>query len=228
MTTREREILDDYVSALERELNGLPAVDRAEIVLEVRDHFEAASAELEEPTEVDLRNILERLGSPQEIAAEARQRLGASPATEPSAIATPNRAGLLEIAALLGWILWTPVGVLLTALSPRWSRRTKAIAVLVELLTLALLMSFFSTPAFFSGQPTILHLVFFALAFFMPPTLLGIPAAAYLVFKLSRTEPHALPSPWRQAALAGLVLLGGWLVFVLVIGPLALLLMKAS
>src|SRR5438477_13212474 len=109
MTVDSRQILDDYLTALEEELRDLSPSDRAEIILEVREHYEEARRELTDPTEADLRNIVERLGPPAEIAAEARQRLGVAaptaqsgPPSEPSPSPSPSprpisAAGPLEI-----------------------------------------------------------------------------------------------------------------------------------
>jgi uncharacterized membrane protein len=230
MTTEQREILDEYVAALERALGDVPAVDRAEIVLEVRDHFEAAAAELEAPTEADLRNILERLGSPQEIASEARQRFGvrevsATPA--PLAVAPPMRVGILEVGALLGWMLWTPVGIVLMALSPRWSRRTKQVAIVIELIAMGVIVAAFTTPTYLGGEMFPFPILFILFFVFVPPTLAGIPSAGYLTWKLTHAEPAAVPRTWRVAAQVGLVILGGWLVWILVIGPIGMLLSHA-
>ena len=99
MTVDSRAILDEYLVALEEELRGLSPSDRAEIILEVREHYEEARRELVDPTEADLRNIVERLGPPAEIAAEARQRLGVailtaesgSPSVPPPRLRPPLR-----------------------------------------------------------------------------------------------------------------------------------------
>ena len=75
-----------------------------------------------------MRNVLERLGPPEEIAAAANPPAGA-----------PARAGKLEIAALIalavpfvGWL----VGIPLVLLSQAWAGRDKAVAVLLGLLPL--------------------------------------------------------------------------------------------
>ena len=54
----------------------MPDDERRQIVDGVEEHAAAALAELAAPTESDVRNILARLGEPETIAADARERLG--------------------------------------------------------------------------------------------------------------------------------------------------------
>lgn len=186
MKVISQQIIDEYLTTLEAELADVSPSDRAEIILEVREHYEEARRALPNPTEAALRNILERLGPPAEIAAETRQRLGVTaPASGSYTVPqpTPSRSGLavgpLEIAAVIGWIAWLPIGVLLMAISPRWTRRTKVITILAELLTLVLL---------FGASSTMFPRVFYLLLLLVPPTLIGIVGASYLTWKLSSSR----------------------------------------
>jgi len=162
MKVEAGQILDEYLGALESELRDLPPFDRAEIIIEFKAHFSDARRELTNPTEAQLRNIVERLGPPAEIAAEARERLGvqaratapaAGPAATPVASA-PQRsaAGPLEVLAVVFWVLWWPIGILLMALSSRWSRRDKAIALAVEFGVIAVLNGAASTASLLRGD----------------------------------------------------------------------------
>jgi hypothetical protein len=54
----------------------VPAHERTQIVDGIEEHVAAALAELDAPTEADVRNVLERLGDPDAIAAEAHERIG--------------------------------------------------------------------------------------------------------------------------------------------------------
>jgi uncharacterized membrane protein len=237
MTVDSRQILDDYLRALEQELRDLSPSDRAEIILELREHYEEARRELTDPTEADLRNIVERLGPPAEIAAEARQRLGvAVPTTASSAPSVPplsspptSAAGALEIAALILWVLWWPIGVILMALSPRWTRREKAIALVVELGFFALLLGATLTPIYFSARVAYMNHFFIYPAFLLfPPTLAGIFGAAYLTWKIaSRGREREWSTPWKVAGRTAGIVVGAWLLWVLVLGPLTLLVMRA-
>jgi uncharacterized membrane protein len=236
MTVDSRRILDDYLGALEEELRGLSPSDRAEIILELREHYEEARRELVDPTEADLRNIVERLGPPAEIAAEARQRLGVTvPTAEsgPASVAPPTppqtaAAGALEIAALILWVLWWPIGVILMALSPRWTRQEKAMALVVELGVFAVLLGASLTPIYFTGRTAFLsHFFIYPVLLLFPPTLLGIFGAAYLTWKIAaRGRNREWSTPWKVAGRTAGIVVGAWLLWVLVFGPLTLLVMK--
>jgi uncharacterized membrane protein len=233
MTVDSRAILDEYLGALEDELRSLSPSDRAEIILEVREHYEEARRELPDPTEADLRNIVERLGSPAEIAAEAGARLIVGETEVPSQPAsvppTPPRstsaAGPLEIAALICWIVWLPLGILLMALSSRWSRSIKANALAVEVVFLAVLLGVFATPTYFTGNLSLSHLLlFFPLLILFPPTILGLAGSAYLTWKLASPGVRKWGTGWKAAGL----IVGGWLLLVLVLGPVTLLLLRVQ
>jgi uncharacterized membrane protein len=237
MTVDSRRILDDYLGALEEELRGLSPSDRTEIILELREHYEEARRELPDPTEADLRNIVERLGPPAEIAAEARQRLGvAVPTVEsgPTSVAPPSSrptsaAGALEIAALILWVLWWPIGVILMALSPGWTRREKAIAMVVELGFFAVLLGATLTPIYFTGRGAYLnHFFIYPVFLLFPPTLVGIFGAAYLTWRIaSRGRARQWSPAWKVAGRTAGIVVAAWLLWVLVLGPLTLLVMKA-
>ena len=76
-----------------------------------------------------------RLGSPQGLAREERERLGIGSA--------PLRQGpgFLEVVAVAMTAIFWPVGVILAWLSPRWLTRDKAVATLLPVLGLAVLMA---------------------------------------------------------------------------------------
>jgi uncharacterized membrane protein len=236
MTVDSRQIVDDYLVALEEELLGLSPSDRAEIILEVREHYEEARRELVDPTEADLRNIVERLGPPAEIAAEARQRLGVaipttesgSPSVPPPSSTPTSAAGPLEIATLILWVLWWPLGVILMALSPRWTRREKATALVVELGFFAVLLGASLTPIYFTGARGYLsHIFIYPVFLLFPPTLAGLFGAGYLTWKIaSRGKDREWSTPWKVAGRTAGILVGAWLLWALVLGPLTLLVME--
>ena len=234
MTVEAGQILDQYLGALESELRDLPPADRAEIIIEVKAHFSDARRELTNPTEAQLRNIVERLGPPAEIAAEARERLGVqAPAAVPAATpvaSAPQRsaAGPLEVLAVVFWVLWWPIGILLMALSSRWSRRDKAIALGVEFGVIAVLNGAASTASLLRGDiGGLSHFWLLWIVLLFPPSVMGIVGATYLTWRLAVPSGWAWSGGWAAAARTALVLLGAWLVWALAIGPLVLLAMKA-
>ena len=126
MTTMRRDpLVDDYLRRLEAAAAGLPRERRAELVGEIEEHVDAALAE-GGGDETAVRNVLERLGSPEEIAAAARP---------PKVV--PER-GTLETAALivlavsfilpgLGYL----IGAALVLASKVWDGRDKAIGLTI-------------------------------------------------------------------------------------------------
>jgi hypothetical protein len=142
MTTMETDrLVDDYLRRLEAAGAHLERSRRAELVAEIREHIETALREEDEAGEAAVRNVLERLGPPEEIA-EAAEPL---PAEAPKA-----RGGALEMVAVLallvpfiGWL----VGSVLVVVSQAWSRRDKLVG-----LTLALLPVFLPLLVVVSGS----------------------------------------------------------------------------
>jgi uncharacterized membrane protein len=128
MREKNDELVESYLDRLERELHDVPGPRRREVVDEVRGHIVEARAELATESEAEIRNILERLGEPSEIAAEARARFGIQPQSggnwrEVSAIVLLLLGGFVVV----GWI----VGVILLWISERWTLRDKLIGTLV-------------------------------------------------------------------------------------------------
>ena len=92
MTTDVDALVLRYLQALEAELHDLPANRRQELLDEVGEHIAAARAELDPETEAGVRTLLERLGEPADIAAEARERFGVQPRPARPPAAAPPRA----------------------------------------------------------------------------------------------------------------------------------------
>jgi hypothetical protein len=147
MTVLERDPVKAYMKRLEAELADLPRGRRREILDEIAEHIAEARAE----TEADVRNLLDRVGEPDEIAEEARDRFGIKRA----------KGGALEVGALIllplggllagvGWV----VGVALLWSSRVWSTKEKVIGTLVVPGGLALLP--FLILAFGAGLKTCL------------------------------------------------------------------------
>jgi hypothetical protein len=128
MTLTADQLVDKYLERLNRELADLPRARRREVVEEIKEHIAEARAALPAESEADVRNLLDRVGDPSELAADARDRFGLR----------PSRAGAREIAALVlllvggflmfvGWV----VGVVLLWASDAWNTRDKLIGTLV-------------------------------------------------------------------------------------------------
>jgi len=128
MSRTADQLVDDYLERLNAELGGLPRGRRREVVDEISEHIAEARADLAASNEAAIRNLLDRVGDPAEIAAEARERFGIP----------PRRAGARETAAIIlllvggfvafaGWI----VGVILLWISDVWNTRDKLIGTFV-------------------------------------------------------------------------------------------------
>ena len=76
-------LVSDYLGRLERAAQPLPADRRGELIAEVHDHIESALAEAGSRDEVTARNVLERLGAPEEIVAAETGGDGGRAATPP-------------------------------------------------------------------------------------------------------------------------------------------------
>jgi HAAS len=143
MTTRVDSLVDRYLKDLETELRGLPGNRRREILDEVGEHITQARADLDAETEAAIRTVLERLGDPADIAAEARDRFGVQP--EPARPATPWLEVITLVVLLipvLGWV----VGAVLLWLSHNWTTREKRIGTLLALGVGALALAALSSP----------------------------------------------------------------------------------
>jgi hypothetical protein len=73
MTTKPRtdDIVDRYLVQLDTALRGLPEGPRRQIIEEIAGHISEGRSELEVNDEVGLRGLLDRVGDPELIAAEA-------------------------------------------------------------------------------------------------------------------------------------------------------------
>lgn len=158
-------LIGDYLRRLDAAAWPLPADRKAELAGEVREHIDAALGEAGRRDEATLRNVLERLGPPEEIvAAEVSDETQARPhATSPVASAQPG-VGAIEIIAILlltlgGFLLpliGPVIGLAFVWLSPAWSTRVKLVvsAVVIGVLVLPILglLSVGSGSGTISGQ----------------------------------------------------------------------------
>ena len=127
MTTEADALILRYLQDLEGELRDLPANRRQELLDEVGEHIAAARAALDPETEAGVRTMLERLGDPADIAAEARERDGVQrPPVRPATPWLEVIAIVLLVIPFAGWV----VGVVLVWLSRLWTTRDKLIGTL--------------------------------------------------------------------------------------------------
>jgi uncharacterized membrane protein len=130
-----------YLRRLDAATTVLSGPDREELLAQIRDHIDAGLAP--DATEADVRNLLDELGSPEQIVAAARQENAlADEGARP--LERRRRVPVFEIVALvvlaLGYLAtpligWLP-GAAMVLMSRMWSWRTKLTA-LVLLLALS-------------------------------------------------------------------------------------------
>jgi uncharacterized membrane protein len=126
-STADRAV-ETYLKRLDADLADLPRARRREILDEIAEHIAEARAALPAESEAETRTVLERLGDPADIAADARQRFDVVPA----------RPGWIESAALVlllfggfifgvGWI----AGLVLLWSSAVWKPWEKLLGTLI-------------------------------------------------------------------------------------------------
>src|SRR5438128_9855958 len=99
-----RQLVDEYLQRLERELTDLSPDSRNEVIDEIRRHIAEERGGLADESDAALMNLLERLGDPADIAAEARGEKART------SVATTRRFGTLEVLALILLVAAWPVG----------------------------------------------------------------------------------------------------------------------
>lgn len=128
MSPNADKLVAEYLKRLDRELRALPRGPRRELLQEIEEHVAVGRAELPDESEAAIRALLDRIGEPEELAADARERFGVG-----------ERAGTREVAAValvllgglflpvLGWL----IGLAFLWGSPVWTRRDKLIGTLL-------------------------------------------------------------------------------------------------
>ena len=133
MDTMETDhLIDDYLRRLEHAAAHMQRARRTELVAEIRGHIETALSQEQAAGEAAVRDVLDRLGPPEDIVEAA----------EPPSPPDDRPAGALEIVALLALILpavgWL-IGTILVFASRAWSRRDKFIGAILLFLPIAVL-----------------------------------------------------------------------------------------
>ncbi len=132
-----------YLADLDRALGTLPHGRRRQIVDEISRHIAEGRSDLDHEDLVATKALLERVGDPRTIAAEA----GAyAPETRPSRWTDRLAPWLLLLGALIFGVGWL-VGVVLLWASPTWRTRDKLLGTFVFPGGLAFAFTLLSLPA---------------------------------------------------------------------------------
>src|SRR5204863_8685773 len=128
MSPTADQLIERYLQHLRIELAAAPRARRRELEKEIAGHIAEARAELPNESEAEIRNLLDRIGDPADIAAEAQERFGVEPRAD-----LPTKSRTHEILALVflllgsvviplvGWL----VGVVLLWTSTVWTTGEK-------------------------------------------------------------------------------------------------------
>ncbi len=138
-------LIADYLGRLRAASWPLPVARREELQGEVAEHIEAALAASGDRDVVSVRNVLERLGAPEEIVTSEGDGLGSVPPA-PAMPAPPRSWGATEILAILfltvGSVLLPFIGPIVGLLfvwgSRIWTSREKAVATIIAIVLLTL------------------------------------------------------------------------------------------
>jgi len=112
-------LADDYLRRLDAAASALPAHRRQELVSEIRDHLQEGLRQAPAGDETAVRNMLERLGPPEEIAAAATD------STPPDQLVAPLREtnGSAIVSVVLGVLWFAGIGSLLALVFGYRARR---------------------------------------------------------------------------------------------------------
>lgn len=129
MSRTADDLVQNYLRQLEAELSALPRANRREVLDEISTHIVEARAGRTDESEAEIRTLLDRLGDPADIAAEAMDRFEVKPRkrtwVEVTALVLLPIGGV--IVPIVGWL----VGAILLWVSDAWTTRDKLLGTLV-------------------------------------------------------------------------------------------------
>jgi uncharacterized membrane protein len=106
--TRHHDV-GEYLRRLQRTMGDVPVDRREEILQEIEEHIAELLGEYPEATDADVRNVLERVGDPEDIAAEARERVEDHSPNQTVAVVVRPRNSWTDSAAIALLILSGPL-----------------------------------------------------------------------------------------------------------------------
>lgn len=129
--TSTDDLVANYLRRLEQAGADLPAAERDELLDQIRGHLADAQADERAGDPSYIRQVLDDLGSPHEVAAAAREQ---SPGSGAAASTSLTRENVAIVLLTVGWLLvglgWV-IGLVLAWTSSRWSTTEKVIATLI-------------------------------------------------------------------------------------------------
>jgi uncharacterized membrane protein len=197
VSNESESLIHDYLKELKRELRGLPRHRRRRFLKEVQTRVAAARSSLSAESEAEIRRMLDRLGHPADVAAEAHdfaRRPVRRSALEDGALTLLSPLVILVAVfvapvLLLGWV----VGAIMLWLSRAWTAGEKLMGMTLSGVSFvwAGIIGFnlqISDPeAGFAGVVLAVSLIGFFLLVQMVPALVGV---IYLWRTLRRRSAH--------------------------------------
>jgi uncharacterized membrane protein len=101
MKTKNTDVVAEYLSEVDQRLAGLPVLQRRELLADLAAHIESERAERNLRTEGELIEVLERLGTPEVVAAAAHEEAG----VQPKPVAAPRPFPWLWVALAAGVVV---------------------------------------------------------------------------------------------------------------------------
>lgn len=103
MSTNKTDVVGEYLREVDLRLSGLPLLQRRELLADLETHIETARLERNIQSEGEMIEVLERLGSPEVVAAAAYEEGGP--------IGTPPPAAPRPV-----WLRWAIAGAIVVVL----------------------------------------------------------------------------------------------------------------
>jgi uncharacterized membrane protein len=125
------QLIEGYLARLRAAAVDLPPSVRDELIEDMRAHIAEARSREPQETDATILNILDRLGEPDAVVAEAGRRPELFGSSQPGRRPEPYQPGILEIASIILLPFLWPVGVILLWISPAWKLRDKIIGTLL-------------------------------------------------------------------------------------------------
>ena len=127
------QLVQGYLARLRSAAADLPPAAREELIADVRSHIAEARARETDETDAAILNILDRLGEPEMVVAEAGDHYPRPNRISRSVSSGPHHPRLSELAVPGLLILLWPIGVILLWYSTAWDARDKLIGTLLTL-----------------------------------------------------------------------------------------------
>jgi uncharacterized membrane protein len=115
MKIKQTDVVAEYLHEVDLRLSGLPVLQRRELLADLAAHITTERTERNIQSEGELIEVLERLGSPEVVAAAAYEEAGTKPPTRPAPAPRRNWIPIAIAAAVVVVVLFLCGGVALFA-----------------------------------------------------------------------------------------------------------------